>query len=97
MDKKKAVRAISQVEEEQEKSKYSEIAGFDGDMVENGRPFGKEGCRCGPSVLESTAPFLVWHLAWECWKDVAWMPKGYLSCDPHWFWALFAAGVLFPD
>lgn len=30
---------------------YSEITGFDGDMVENGRPFGKEGCRCGPSVI----------------------------------------------
>lgn len=30
---------------------YSEITGFDRDMVENRRPFGKGGCRCGPSVI----------------------------------------------
>lgn len=29
----------------------SQITGSDRDMVENGRPFGKEECRCDPSVI----------------------------------------------
>ena len=64
-NKKKLSRHIAGGRTAREVQVSPEITGCDRDMGENGRPFGKEGCRCAPSVIPGeycTIPGLAFNL-----------------------------------